>query len=70
MAAVGEESGALGRMLERAAMIEQEAAVRRLQAWTRWLGPALFVVLGAIIGLLMGGLLGSVTSLGEAAIGS
>jgi type II secretory pathway component PulF len=68
LAAVGEASGALGVMLARAGRREEDAAVRRIENGGRVLGPALIVVLGGVIGLLMGGLLSGVSQLGQTAL--
>lgn len=69
LAAVGEASGALGPMLERAGRLEEAEALRRVEAIGRVLGPMLIVGLGAIIGLVMAGLLSGVTRLGQIAAG-
>jgi general secretion pathway protein F len=68
LAAVGEASGALGTMLERGGRIEEEQAIRRIEAIGRILGPALIVALGGLVGLLMAGLLSGVSQLGQAAL--
>jgi len=68
LAAVGEASGALGAMIARAGRLEESAAVRRIEAFGRILGPALIVLLGGLIGLLMAGLLSGVSRLGETAL--
>ncbi len=68
LAAVGEASGALGPMLARAGKIEEDAAIRRIEAAGRVLGPALIVGLGGLIGLLMAGLLSGVSQLGQSAL--
>jgi type II secretory pathway component PulF len=68
LASIGEASGALGPMLTRAGTLEEETAVRRIEAAGRILGPALIVGLGGLIGLLMAGLLSGVSGLGEAAL--
>lgn len=65
---IGEESGKLGPMLIRAGRLEEQAAIRWIEASSRILGPALIVFLGALIGLLMAALLSGVTGLGEAAL--
>jgi general secretion pathway protein F len=65
---VGEESGALGAMLARAGQMEEDAAIRRIEAAGRILGPALIVMLGGMIGLMMAGLLSGVSQLGDAAL--
>jgi type II secretory pathway component PulF len=68
LAAVGEASGALGPMLARAGKLEEDSALRRIEASGRLLGPALIVLLGGLIGCLMAGLLSGVSQLGGAAI--
>ena len=70
LAAVGEASGALGAMLSRAGKLEEEAALRRIEGFGRLIGPAVIVILGGLIALLMGGLLTSITHIGDAALGS
>jgi type II secretory pathway component PulF len=67
LASVGEEVGALGPMLERGGRLEARKALRRVEQATRWLGPALIVALGAIIGTIMASLLTSITALGNVA---
>jgi type II secretory pathway component PulF len=64
MAVVGEETGALGDMIERGAQIEQDAAIRRLGGISKWLGPVMIALLGGMIGLVMAALLTGVASLG------
>jgi type II secretory pathway component PulF len=64
--AVGERSGSLGAMVERGGRAVEEKALRRVSAAGRVLGPALIVCLGALIGLLMAGLLSGVSQLGSA----
>jgi type II secretory pathway component PulF len=68
LATVGEASGALGAMLTRGGKIEEDAALKRIEATGRILGPALIVGLGAIIGLMMGGLLTGLSQLGQSAL--
>jgi general secretion pathway protein F len=68
MARIGEETGALGQMLERAGRLEQARALRQIKARTKWLGPALIIVLGVMIGILMSGLLSGVSGLGDTGI--
>jgi len=65
LARVGEEVGQLGEMLERAGRLESRQALARLTRLSQWLGPALIVALGAIIGLIMAGLLTGITTLGD-----
>jgi type II secretory pathway component PulF len=68
LAAVGEASGALGPMLTRAGELEEGAAIRRIEAASRFLGPALIVCLGGMVGLLMAGLLSGVSQIGSATL--
>jgi type II secretory pathway component PulF len=68
LAAVGEASGALGAMLARSGRLEEEAAIRRIEAGGRILGPALIVILGGLIGMMMAGLLTGVSQLGQTAL--
>jgi type II secretory pathway component PulF len=68
LAAVGEATGALGPMLARAGKIEEDAAIRRIEAAGRLLGPLLIVALGGLIGMMMAGLLTGVSQLGETAL--
>ena len=68
LVSVGESTGALGRMLQRSGKLEEDAAVRDIEAAARLLGPALIMLLGGLIGLMMAGLLSGVTELGQAAL--
>jgi general secretion pathway protein F len=68
LAAVGEASGALGPMITRAGRIEEQAALRRIEAAGRVLGPAMIILLGGMIGLLMAGLLTSIQQIGDTAL--
>lgn len=68
LAAVGEASGALGAMLARAGKLEEDAAIRKLEAVVRIAGPALIVGLGGLIGLLMASLLSGVSQIGQSAL--
>jgi type II secretory pathway component PulF len=68
LTAVGEATGALGPMLVRSGAFEEARALTRIEATAKVLGPALIVVLGGLIGLLMASLLTGVTGLGEAAL--
>jgi type II secretory pathway component PulF len=68
LAVIGEQSGALGPMLLRAGRMEERTALRAIEAAGRIIGPAIIVVLGGMIGLLMGGLLSGVSGLGDAAL--
>lgn len=68
LAGVGEASGGLGPMLVRGGRLEEEAAIRRIEGFSRILGPSLIVGLGGLIGVLMAGLLSGVSELGQAAL--
>jgi type II secretory pathway component PulF len=68
LAIVGESSGALGPMLARAGRLEEENALRRIEAGGRILGPAAIVLLGGMVGLLMAGLLTGIQELGDTAL--
>lgn len=65
---VGEASNALGPMLLRGGRMEEDAALRRIEAAGRMAGPALIVLLGVILGILMGGLLSGVSEIGQSAL--
>ena len=66
MAEVGEQSGSLGALLERAGDFEQAAALRDIQSIAKWLGPVLIVLLGGLIGAVMASLLGAISGIGSA----
>jgi general secretion pathway protein F len=68
LARIGEEAGALGPMLERGGRLERDRAYQAIERVTGWLGPSLIILLGGLIGLLMAGLLGGISQLGEAAL--
>ncbi|MGA0601549.1 type II secretion system F family protein [Caulobacter sp. KR2-114] len=70
LAAVGEASGSLGTMLLRAGALQEQEAIQRIEAAGRVLGPALIVLLGGVVGLLMAGLLTGVAQLGQLSVGS
>jgi len=69
LAAVGEASNSLGVMLTRGGKLEEEAALRRIEVFGQIAGPALIVLIGAILGALMGGLLSGISQMGQAALG-
>jgi type II secretory pathway component PulF len=62
---IGEESGTVGEMLNRAGGLAADRALRRLDRFAAMLGPALILVLGAGIGWLMSVFLGGLSQLGE-----
>lgn len=68
LAAVGEATGTLGPMLQRGGLLEEEAAMARIERIGQLLGPMLIVALGALVGLLMAGLLSGVSQLGQSAL--
>jgi type II secretory pathway component PulF len=70
LAAIGEEAGRLGPMLERAGRLERSKAMRRIRFVSQWLGPLLIIGLGGLIGLIMAGLLSSLSSLADTATAS
>ena len=65
MSAVGERSGKLGGMLARAGKLEEEEAFRSIESFGRFLGPALIVLLGGLVGILMATLLSGVNQIGQ-----
>lgn len=67
LAEVGEASGALGPMLARAGEREEADGLQRITRLSKLLGPMLIVVLGAMIGLIMGGVLTALTDIGSIA---
>lgn len=69
LAAVGEASNAMGRLLARGGQLEEEAALRRIETVGKVAGPGLIVALGALLGVLMGGLLSGVSQMGQGVLG-
>jgi type II secretory pathway component PulF len=69
LVAVGEASNAVGELLMRGGKLEEDAALRRIETLGRIAGPALIIILGAFLGLLMGGLLSGLSQVGEAVLG-
>jgi len=67
LAEVGETSGALGQMLARAGEREEADALQKITRLSRLLGPLLIMALGAMIGLIMGGVLIALTDIGSIA---
>jgi type II secretory pathway component PulF len=68
LVAVGEASNAVGELLLRGGKLEEDAALRRIEAMGRLAGPALIIIMGAFLGLLMGGLLSGLSQVGEAVL--
>lgn len=69
LAEVGETSGALGQMLARAGEREEADALQNITRLSRLLGPLLIMALGAMIGIIMGGVLTALTDIGSIAGG-
>ncbi|HEX3365613.1 type II secretion system F family protein [Phenylobacterium sp.] len=68
LAAVGEVSNTVGLLLMRSGRMEEDTALRRIETVGRIAGPAMIVVLGGLLGLLMAGLLTSVSQIGQSAL--
>lgn len=68
LVAVGEASNAVGQLLMRGGKLEEDAALRRIETLGRVAGPALIVLLGAVLGVLMGGLLSGVSQMGQSVL--
>jgi type II secretory pathway component PulF len=68
LAAVGEASNAVGSLLMRSGRMEEETALRHIETVGRVAGPVMIVVLGALLGLLMAGLLSGVSQIGQSAL--
>ena len=64
---VGEAASALGTMLARAGEREETIALGRIDKYSKVLGPLLIVVLGAMIGMLMAGVLSALSDIGNVA---
>jgi len=68
LAAVGEASSMLGQMLSRGGSLEEDGALRRIRAVGQIAGPALIVLMGGFLGLLMAGLLSGISQMGQASL--
>lgn len=68
LAAVGEASNAVGPLLLRSGRMEEAAALRRIETAGRIAGPAMIILLGALLGVLMASLLSGVSQLGQSAL--
>jgi type II secretory pathway component PulF len=68
LTAVGEASNAVGPLLMRSGRMEEETSLRRIETVGRVAGPAMIVLLGALLGLLMAGLLTGVSQIGQSAL--
>lgn len=68
LTAVGEASNAVGPMLQRSGRMEEEAGLRRIETVGRIAGPALIVLLGAVLGVMLAGLLSGVSQMGQSAL--
>lgn len=69
LVAVGEASNAVGELLMRGGRLEEDAALRRIETLGRIAGPALIILLGGFLGLIMGGLLSGLSQVGQAVLG-
>lgn len=65
LARIGEETGALGAMLDRAGTILVTKATRRLEKIASVMGPALILVIGALIGWIISSFMGGLSQLGD-----
>lgn len=65
LAAVGEASSMLGQMLSKGGTLEEDSALRRIRAVGQIAGPALIVLMGGFLGLLMAGLLSGISQMGQ-----
>lgn len=65
LTAVGEASNTVGPLLLKGGALEEEAALKRIETFGRLAGPALIVILGLLLGVLMGSLLTGVSQMGE-----
>jgi type II secretory pathway component PulF len=68
LCAIGESSGSMGPMLVQAGRLEEESAMKQIELAGRLIGPAVIVILGAMVGLLMATLLSGVTQIGDGAL--
>jgi len=69
LAAVGEASNTVGALLMRGGKLEEDLALRRIETAGKVAGPALIVILGGFLGVMMGSLLSGVCQLGQAVTG-
>lgn len=65
LAKIGEETGALGAMLDRAGSILVTKATRRLEKIASIVGPALILAIGALVGWIISSFMGGLSSLGD-----
>lgn len=65
LTAVGEASNTVGPLLMRSGKMAEDGALARIETLGRIAGPALIIMLGALLGVLMAGLLSGVSQLGQ-----
>lgn len=68
MTEVGEEAGALSRMLLRAGALYEREAAKKLEGFVALLEPALILFLGAVVGFVVLSLLVAILSVNELAV--
>lgn len=68
-AAVGEETGRLAAMMREAADLLEHRAQTRLDRLTTIIGPAATLIMGAIVALLMAGIVGGILAINDVAKG-
>jgi type II secretory pathway component PulF len=68
MAQLGEGAGELGAMLQNAGELAQAGALQWVDRLSKWLGPALIVGLGTMVGGMMASLLTALNTLGANAL--
>lgn len=67
MAMIGEQTGGLGDLLARAGALEVETSARRIDRFAKAAGPALIILLGGVVGLLMSAVFSGLASIGALA---
>lgn len=65
LTAVGEASNTVGSLLMRSGRMAEDAALARIETLGRIAGPALIIMLGLLLGVLMAGLLSGVSQMGQ-----
>lgn len=64
---IGEQTGGLGDLLARAGALEVETSARRIDRFAKAAGPALIILLGGVVGLLMSAVFSGLASIGALA---
>lgn len=65
LTAVGEASNTVGSLLMRSGKMAEDASLARIETLGRIAGPALIILLGMLLGVLMAGLLSGVSQMGQ-----